>query len=424
MTRARRSLTVTGGVVVTPDGAREADVVIEGERITAVERPALRSGQTVDARGCVVMPGGVDPHAHALADIVAATQAALRGGTTTVLSFTLPRRGESVIDAVERAQKHLLPLSAVDVELHAYVTEPDLLTREQIERAAALGVTGIKLFMAFPELGLQASDRVIYETLRTCREFNLPVLIHCENGSLIEALIAEHLAAGHRHVRWFALSRPPAVEIEAINRALAIAELADSGIYVVHVSTAAGIECVRQARVRGVEATLEACTHHLALDASLYDGPEAARFLIVPPLRRRDHLEALWDAVADGTIDTVGSDHAAERYQPPLADDFTGLPYSFPGLEERLPILLSLGAERGVALERLVDLVSVCPAKTFGLYPRKGAVAPGSDADLVVWDPEPSWKIGGNTPYKGLEMRGKIRQVIRRGAAALPLAAQ
>jgi dihydropyrimidinase len=415
---------ITGGLVVTLAGTRRADVWIEDGRIAAVEAPAGRSGE-IDATGCYVLPGGVDPHTHLLAGIEQATVSAAHGGTTTALCFTSPQPGERPAEAVARARDEDVPSAAVDVALHASIWEPDRLTVRDLEEIRTLGIRGVKLFLAFPELGIMASDQTLYETLRDADRLGLLVQVHCENGGIIEALVEEFLDAGRHEARYYADARPPEVEDEAVSRTLAAASLAGAPVYIVHMSTAGGINLVRLARARGQAVVAEACTHHLILDAELYKTADAARYLVAPPLRGREHVEALWTAVRDGTLDSVGSDHAQVRSQPAgrTSDDFTALPYGFAGLEARLPLVLSAGRRRGIPIERLVELVSAGPAKAFGLYPRKGALEPGSDADLVVWDPASSWTIDRSTlhdhlpdtPYAGIRVEGRIRFVLLRG---------
>ena len=415
---------VTGGLVVTPDGVRGGDVRIEDGRVAEVLPPGTSRDGAVEADGCYVLPGGVDPHTHLFTDVAAATRSAAFGGTTTAISFTLPVPGESPAETVMRTRDELLPQAAIDVALHAYVAEPDRLTATDVEECARLGVVGVKLFTAYPELGLQASDRTVYETIRAAGRLDLPVLVHCENGGVIAALVDELQSAGRQDPRAFAESRPPETEVEAIVRVLSIAGLAGARVYVVHISTNGGVDAVRDARRRGLDVGAEACAHHLALESSVYDRPDAARYLTVPPLRAQKHVDALWAAVRDGTLDTIGSDHAQVRFQPePQTGDFTGLPYGLAGVEARLPVVLSLGHARGVPLERLADLVSTGPARAFGLYPTKGAIVPGADADLVVWDPNHEWTVEpssfhdgtGDTPYDGLRLRGRVRSVIRGG---------
>lgn len=410
-------------MVVAADGTREADVVVEDGRIAAVE-PCDESSQGLDARGCLVLPGGVDPHAHLLSDIVPAAVSALHGGTTTALSFTAPPPGETPGDAYRRALEELVPLAAIEVGLHPSIWEPDLLTRADREELVRLGARTIKHFLGYPELGMMTSDRTLYESLSQGSALGLLTLVHCENGDAIDARVDEAIAAGRTDVGGFVWARHPELEEEAVARTLALARVADAPVYLVHLSTAGSLDLVRSARARGQRVWAEACTHHLLLDESVYDRPEPERFLVVPPLRPRRDVDALWRAVADGTIDTIGSDHAQSVFQPPFPpDDFRGLPYGFPGAELRVPLVLSEGARRGVPLERLVDALSAAPARIFGLQPRKGVIAPGADADLVVWDPEPGWTVHaaelhdglGVSPFDGLAVAGMVRQVVRAG---------
>jgi dihydropyrimidinase len=412
-----RTLTIAGGRVATPEGLREADVVVEDGRIAAVSPPGAATGQTVDASGCVVLPGGVDPHTHLLADIVAGTAAALRGGTTTALSFTAPRPSEPASAAFARAQDELIPLAAIDVRLHPSIWEPDRLSLEVLAALAELGARSIKLFLAYPELGLMASDRVLYETLRDAHRLGLLVQVHCENGGAIAARVDEFLGAGRKDLRAFVETRPPGVEEEAVGRSLALAALAGAPIYLVHLSTAGSLDLVRAARQRGQTVFAEACTHHLLFDSDVYLGPDAKRFLTVPPLRGREHVEALWEAVADGTLDAVGSDHAQEPYRPDVPPgDFRSLAYGLAGVEERLPFVIAEGTRRQISLERLVELLCTGPARVFGLGPQKGAIEAGMDADLVVWDPEGE-STGKSAPYSGIAVPGEIGLVLQRGAS-------
>jgi len=408
------TMRIAGGLVVTPEGAREADVVVADGRITALEAPSR--GGDLDARDCVVLPGGVDPHAHPLADVAAATAAAARGGTTTVLAFTAPRPGESPADAFVRARDELLPAASVDVRLHPAIWEPERLGRSELEQLARVGARSVKLFTAFPELGMVASDRKLYETLRDASRLGMLVMVHCEVSGVIDALVDEALAAGRIEARTFADTRPPLVEEEQVARVLGLARLADAPVYLVHLSTVGSLDLVRAARRRGQTVWAEACTHYLVLDRRRYDGRDAARFLVAPPLRSAEDVDALWDGIADGTIDTVGSDHAESQYRPDFPPgDFRSLPYGFRGIGVRVPLVLSEGARRGIPVERLVRLLAAGPARAFGLTPRKGAVEVGADADLVLWDPGLRWTIGDSSPFDGLEVSGDIMDVLVRG---------
>lgn len=413
---------ICGGLVVTEAGSREVDVVVAGGLIATLEPPTANG--ELDARGCVVLPGGVDPHTHPLSGLVAASTAAGHGGTTTVFGFTAPRPGESPAAAWRRAVEEDLPQATVGLVLHPAIWEPDRLTRSDLEELSALGASSVKLYLAYPELGMMASDRTLYETLRASVELGLLVMVHCENGEVIGARVEEQLALGATGVEGFVAARAPGIEEEAVARTLALARLAEAPVYLVHLSTAGSLDLVREARAQGQAVVAEVCAHHLLLDDSCYERPEPERWLIVPPLRPRLHVDALWDAILDGTIDIIASDHAQVAYQPDIrGDDFRSLPYGYPGIETRVPLVLSEGRRRGVPIERLASLLATTPARTFRRE-ETGAIVPGAAADLVVWDPSPRWTIdaprlhGGHamTPYDGVEVTGRIRAVIRNGS--------
>jgi dihydropyrimidinase len=407
---------IAGGLVVTADGPREADVVVADGRIASIA--ASSSEGDVDARGCLVFPGGVDPHAHPLADIVSATTAAARGGTTTVLAFTAPRPGEPASAAFARARDELVPQAAVDVQLHPSIWEPERLDRAELERLAQLGARSVKLFTAFPELGMVATDRKLYESLRDASRLGLLVMVHCEVSGAIEALVDEALAAGRTDARAFAETRPPVVEEAEVERVLALARLAEAPVYLVHLSTAGSLELVRAARRRGQTVWAEACTHYLVLDDTRYAAEDAARFLVAPPLRARSDVEALWDAAADGTLDTIGSDHAEAQYEPDFPPgDFRSLPYGYRGIAVRVPLVLSEGLRRGIPPARLADLLAGRPARAFAVAPGKGALAPGADADIVVWNPDLTSTIHDGSAFDGLEVLGGVAEVVVRGRA-------
>jgi dihydropyrimidinase len=405
---------IAGGHVVTPGGVVDADVVLAGEKIMGVVSSGMSSGTILDARGCYVLPGGVDPHVHMLSDVPAADQALL-GGTTTALSFTWPDPGESPVAAFERARDVLLPQSRLDVGLHAALWTPDEVTTQDITALAELGVCGLKLYVAYPELGIMASDTCVYNVMRDAAASGLPVQVHCENGDLIAALTSEALAAGRTGVRSFFDTRPVVAEEESVYRILRLAETAGCSVYLVHLSTRGALDHVRDARRRGLSVWAEACTWGLLLDDSVIDEPDPRPFLAAPPPRPRAHVEAVWDAVRDGTLNSLGSDHHERQYAPPAAPDFTGIPYGIRGIRVRLPLLLAEGLQRGVPIERMADLLARRPARAFGLY-SKGVIEPGADADLAIWDPEGSWTIGDDYPtWKGIKVRGAVRTVLRRG---------
>jgi dihydropyrimidinase len=415
-----RASAIVGGRIVTPEGVVEGDLIVQDGRIAEIAPSAARDiPDTIDARGSFVLPGGVDPHAHALTDLHAVSIGAAHGGTTTILTFTLPEAGESPLDALVRARDDLVPRSVVDVGVHGSYFDPRHVGVELLERLRAEGVCGVQAFLAFPELGLMFDDGQLYRLLRDAASLGIPVQVQCENGPLIGALTAELVAAGDTELRSYGRSRPGAVEDEAVARTLAIAALADTPVYLVHLSTAISIERARAAKAaRGGRVAVEVCTHHLLLDEAAYARPDAGRFVVGPPLRPAADVEALWKAIGDGTVDAVGSDHSHMRPSPAAdASSFVDAPMGLPGMELRVPLVLSEGLRRGVALSSLVDVLAAGPARAFGLYPRKGALAPGSDADIVIWDPGTRSTVEGavlheglgHSPYEGLTVDGSVR---------------
>jgi len=348
----------------------------------------------------VRIPAGVDPHTHPLGDLATAGAEARRGGTTTLVAFTSPHPGESPAAAFVRARDELLPQTDVRVQLHPAVWEPERLDAAQLAELARVGARAVKLYLAFSELGMQASDRTVYETLRDATRLGMLVRVHCENGGAVDALVDEQLAHGSTGVEGFVRSRPPLVEEEAVERTLALARLADGPVYLVHLTTAGSIDLVRRARARGQVVWAEACTHHLVLDDACYRRDDATRFLVVPPLRARSDVDALWDAVADGTLDAIGSDHATAPFTPPgETGDFRSLPYGFRGVGARMPLVLSEGTRRGVPLERLCELLTTGPCRAFGLDP---------PSETVEWDPDREWTVAEGGPFDGLPVRGAI----------------
>jgi dihydropyrimidinase len=418
---------VTGGTVVTPDGERRADVVISDGKIAAVGDAGSGAGQRVDASGCYVLPGGVDPHCHLMPDVRRATAAAARGGTTTALSFSNPREGESDLDALLRCRAEVSGSpAAIDVGLHAMIYDPEHASAADLAAVRRAGTAAIKIFLSFPELGIMCSTRRLFDLMCSARRAGLLVQAHCESGPLIDALTADALRSGRRGMPVFADARPPEVEEEAVARVLTVAALTGAACYLVHLSSAQALDQVRLARRRGRPLVLaEVCPHHLLLDDRCYAGADASRYLVAPPLRPAAHLAAMWQGVADGTIDTVGSDHCQARTPVPddIAPDDESHQYGLAGIGARLPLLLSEGLARGVPIGRLVQLAAANPARAFGHYPRKGALVPGADADITVFDPAGQTILtesglgdgAGDSVYAGRRLTGSIRAVLLGG---------
>lgn len=412
---------MAGGRVVTPEAVLDVDVAVRDGTIAGIGTADRTAAEVIDASGCFVLPGGVDPHSHLLENLPEATTAAAFGGTTTTLVFTNPGPDERPADALLRAIDQVGGEAAVDVGLHASIYRPALLGEKEIESLQRLGADAIKLFLAYPELGIMASVADLSRAMSAAARLGLPVQVHCEDGDLIETLAEAFSARGERGPRAFVDTRPPAVEETAVCRALAVANLTGCELYVTHISCAGVIDHIRSARHRGHPVRAEVCIHHLLLDESRYRGEDAASFLVAPPLRSVDDLTALEEAARDGTIDSVGSDHGEDRTPVESRLSSAGEGYGLRGVEARLPLLLSWGLEHGIPIERLAHLAATGPADAFG-YLQKGRIAVGCDADLVVWDPSPDWVVGNQSfrdrsgsIYSGLKVRGQVRSVLLGG---------
>jgi dihydropyrimidinase len=421
-------LTITGGTVVTPGLSLPADVLVRDGTVAGLHQPGRPpDGRRLDATGCLVLPGGVDPHCHVMGDIASATRAAALGGTTTVLSFTNPEPGEGGLDCLLRRRSELSAHqdAAVDVGLHAMLYQPDHVSPAELRSLREAGACGVKVFLAYPELGIMWSARGLFELMTAAAGLGQAVQVHCEEGEVIKGLVAVALAAGHTGAAVFAQTRPPEAEAAAVARVLETAALTGARCYLTHLSCSQALDQVRLARRRGLPVHAEVCLHHLLLDDSHYGRPDAERYLVAPPLRPPGHTSALWSALADATLDTVGSDHSQGRSQTigELAPDGGGYRYGIAGIGARVPLLLSHGLARGLPVGRLAELAGENPARAFGLHPRKGTVAPGADADLVVWDPRPEMTVAtdtfddgtGDSVYAGQPLRGRVRDVLLRG---------
>jgi dihydropyrimidinase len=429
-----------GGTITSDGRSFPGDILVTGGKIVAVgESLAATAGgaRVIDASGCLVFPGGVDPHVHleletpegiSSDDFSSGSRAALAGGTTTIIDFVTPRRNESLPTALA-ARRAAAQNSACDYGLHLSVTGWSDQTLPELEECCrGAGIGSVKAYLAYKEtIGLD--DGEFLALLDAARKLNFLTLVHAESGDMVSYLQRQLMAAGKTSAGSHPLSRPPEVEGDSVQRALLMARLAGVPLYVVHVSTRQGIDAVAAARRRGQAAIAETCPQYLLLDEDRYQGEpsSAALHVMSPPLRQREHQAALWEALASGVAQAVGSDHcpfSLDDKRRHAADDFTRVPGGTGGVEYRLPLLYSFGVRTGkISLARFVDLVATRPAKLFGLYPRKGAIRAGSDADLVVWDPEKKWTIaasgqwqhGGHTIYEGLKLHGAPRLVLSRG---------
>lgn len=429
-----------GGRVVTAGADGDADVLIDGDRVTAVE-PGIDMpvDRVLDAHGCYVLPGAVDPHTHldmpwgetsTCDDFTSGTVAAACGGTTTIVDFCVQQPGQRIADALDEWHAKLRRTPpVVDVGFHLAVTDLAVPQAEaDLVAAVRAGVTSFKLFMAYKG-SLMVDDETLFRTMRAAADLGALVLVHAENGGVVEVLVREALAAGHVEPRWHALTRPPAVEAEATARAIALARIAGCDLYVVHVSCAEALAPVAAARAAGERVWGETCPQYLLLDESLLAAPgfEGAKAVFTPPPRAPEHQAHLWLALAGDELCVISTDHCPWTFDEQKAlgrGDFSRIPNGAPGIEYRLALLHEFGVRSGrFDLRRMVELVATNPAKLFGLHPRKGTLAPGADADLVIFDPAVEHVCSSATEhsrvdyclYEGKAVHGWPRTVLAGG---------
>ncbi|HEX9304671.1 MAG TPA: dihydropyrimidinase [Thermoanaerobaculia bacterium] len=434
-----------GGTVVTATDLYRGDVLIEDERITAIARPGDLTpfgdqtpfDKTIDASGKYVIPGGIDVHTHldmpfggttSADDFESGTVAAAHGGTTSVVDFAIQYRGQTLAHALDTWRKKAEGKAAIDYGFHMIVTELTESVESEMDALVEEGVTSFKLFMAYPGV-FMLDDGSIFRALLRTRENGGTICMHAENGGVIDVLVKKALAEGKIAPKYHALTRPARAEGEATHRAIALAEMAGVPIYIVHLSAAEALEMVMQARDRGLPAYAETCPQYLFLSSDNYEEPgfDGAKYVMSPPLRGKETQERLWRGLASNDLQAVSTDHCpfCMKEQKELGrDDFSRIPNGAPGIETRMSLVFDGGVRTGkIGLNRFVELTSTSPAKIFGLFPRKGTVAPGSDADLVVFDPKKKVTLSAKTlhmkvdynPYEGREIIGAADTVLSRG---------
>jgi dihydropyrimidinase len=431
---------IRGGTIATATDLYNADLLIEGEKIAAIgEKLDAKGHDVIDASGAYVMPGGIDPHTHldmpfggtiTADDFETGTRGAATGGTTTVVDFALHTRGDSLHNALKTWHGKADGKAVIDYAFHLTIADGRDETMAEIPKIIEeQGVNSFKVFMAYKHV-LQVDDETIFKTLQTCAKAGGLVQVHAENGDVIEVITKQALAAGHTEPKWHALTRPVECEGEATHRAIRLAEIAGAPLYVVHVSSAMAADAISDGRKRGLPIYGETCPQYLVCDFSDYERPnfEGAMYVLSPPIRDKWNQGVLLRKLKNMELHAFGSDHCSFNLcgQKDLGkDNFSKIPNGAPTIEDRLAILWDVGVNGGLmGPNQFVALGSTNPAKLFGLFPRKGTLAVGSDGDVVVWDPNASRTISAkthhmnvdNNVFEGRTIKGRPRYVFSRGS--------
>ncbi len=423
-------LLIRGGTLVSATETRVADLLVRDGCIAEVGSRLETSGRVIEAGGHLVMPGGIDTHVHlhhpidrlgirTADDFYTGTVAAACGGVTTIIDFALQRRGESLLEARDHRLAEMRDDAVVDYSVHMIITDVRADVLAEMPQLIADGFPSFKIYMTYADKIVH--DDALIRVLEVAAAHGGLVYLHCENDCAITHLIRQHLARGETAPLFHALSRPPEVEAEATYRAIMLAGLAGASVCIAHVTSADAAAHVASARDRGRQVVCETCPQYLVLAEDVYDpahGFEAAKFVCSPPIRPPEHREALWRALQDGSIQQLASDHAPFRFSDQKTqgrDDFTRIPNGVPGIETRLPLLFTEGVHAGrITMQRFVELTATNPAKIFGMYPQKGSLDIGADADLIIVDPDRTDEIDvaalhsaiDYNPFQGMTVRG------------------
>jgi len=440
---------IKNGQIITASKSFIADVLIDGESISAIgDHLADDDADIIDAQGKLIMPGGIDPHCHfdlpmfgtvSSDDHYTGHKAAAFGGTTTVMDF-VPQDNNNLLANVEVWRTKADPKAAVDFGFHMNISSFSSRIRDDIAALVEVGITTLKVFTAYNER-LRLSDGEIFEVMRVANQNGMLTMLHAENGDVIDILVREALAAGHYTAEWHARTRPAWGAVEASLRAIALAAQAGASLYLVHMNTAGEVDQLRYGRERGIRVMGETCPQYLFFSLEDLMRPDGAKWVCSPPMRSEEDNFGLWQGLTDGSINVVGTDHCPFyfngavpiQYEGELVAipgkelgeyDFTKIPNGLPGVGDRMPVMWTQGVVTGrITPQQFVALMSTNPAKIFGLYPRKGALLPGSDADIVIWDPEKKIHYGikyahhrtDYNLYEGWELHGYPEKVLLRG---------
>ncbi len=437
-----KTLLIKNGTVVTASDTQRADVYIQGEVVHTIGRDLqLKADQVIDATGCYLFPGGIDAHTHMELPFMGTsssdtfetgTLAGLHGGTTTIIDFAIQKQGDTLGAALAQWQEKAGGKAAGDYAFHVAVTDLNDRTRAEIKGLVEKqGVTSFKSLMAYKG-ALMIDDKQIIALLDECAKHGALVTTHAENGDLADTLVQRNREAGNMAPKFHALSRPPIVEAEATGRVSDLAYQGGHPLYIVHLTCEESLNRVRQAAMRNQKLHVETCVQYLLLDDSVYEQENfgGAKYVMSPPLRKKKDQEALWAGISQGLIEVVATDHCpfCMSQKKMGENDFSKIPNGAPGVENRMELMFSEGVLKGrMSLNKFVDLTSTAPARIFGLAPKKGSIAVGGDADIVIFDPLATHEISAKThhmncdysAYEGWKVTGKCRTTILRGTVAI-----
>ena len=435
------SLLIKNGRVITAVDDYKGDIFIENEQVNMIGKNLdVKADRVIDAQGKYVIPGGIDPHTHldmpfsgtvSADDFETGTRAAAHGGTTTLIDFAIQTKGRSTLEALETWHKKAEGKTAIDYGFHMIITDLEDDRVPEMRKLADEGVTSYKLFMAYPGV-LYADDATLFRAMRKAGEDGTVICMHAENGIVIDEIVKSALAEGKTGPKWHALTRPTRMEAEGVHRSIAIAEVADVPVYIVHLSSADALEQVVLARDRGAHVFAETCPQYLFLDHSYYEqeGFEGAKYVMTPPLREKWNQKELRRGLQMGDLMSISTDHCPFCFKEQKEmgiNNFSKIPNGGPGVENRMSLVYNGGVVEGrISLNRFVELTSTASAKMFGLFPNKGTIAVGSDADIVIFNPERKETISVNNSvthhmnvdynaYEGFEVTGVSETVISRG---------
>jgi dihydropyrimidinase len=433
---------IRNGRIVTAVDDYNADLLIEDGTIAMIAKSIdVDADKIIDAKGRLVIPGGIDPHTHmqlpfggteASDDFDTGTVAAAHGGTTTIIDFAVQSKGQSLQEAVDVWHGKADGKASIDYGFHLICTDlPDQRLGE-MKGLIDHGVSSFKLFMAYPGVFL-VDDGTIYKAMQTAGEYGGLICMHAENGVVIDVIVKQALAKGHTAPKYHALTRPTKAEAEGVHRAIALADMARSPVYIVHLSCSDALDEVTRARDMGIPAFAETCPQYLFLDYSVYEKPgfEGAKWVMTPPIREQWNQEKLWRGIKYNDLQVISTDHCpfCMKEQKELGkDDFSKIPNGGPGVEHRMSLIYNGGVAEGrIDVNRFVEITSTAQAKIFGLFPRKGTIAVGSDADIVIFDPNEEMTISAKThhmrvdysAYEGMKVRGVTKTVLSRGEVVI-----